>query len=53
VRHPDAIAATLMGVPWGTLDERTRKVARHVAEIVTGRTVLAQYRAAQRAVTRP
>lgn len=53
MRHPDEIAATLMGVPYGTLDERTRKVARHVAEIVAGRAVLPQYRAAQCAVTQP
>jgi len=31
VRHPDEIAATLLGVPLGTLDERTQKVARHMA----------------------
>jgi uncharacterized membrane protein len=31
VRHPDEIAATLLGVPFGTLDERTQKVARHMA----------------------
>lgn len=31
MRHPDEIAATLLGVPFGTLDERTQKVARHMA----------------------
>lgn len=31
MRHPDEIAATLLGVPFGTLDARDQKIARHVA----------------------
>ena len=31
MRHPDEIAATLLGVPFGALDARTQKVARHMA----------------------
>ena len=31
MRHPDEIASKLLGVPYDTLDERTQKVARHIA----------------------
>jgi uncharacterized membrane protein len=32
MRNADEVAAKLLGVPYGSLDERTQKVARHVAE---------------------
>jgi uncharacterized membrane protein len=32
MRNADDIAARLLGAPYGSLDERTQKVARHVAE---------------------
>jgi uncharacterized membrane protein len=40
MRSADHIAAKLLGAPYGTLDERTQKVARHVAERqLTARTL--------------
>ncbi len=38
MRHPEDIATKLLGAPYETLDERTQKVARHVA----GRTHIAR-----------
>jgi uncharacterized membrane protein len=32
MHHPDEIAAKLLGRPYDALDERTQKVARHIAE---------------------
>ena len=32
MRNPDDVAARLLGAPYASLDERTQKVARHVAE---------------------
>ena len=32
LKTADEVAARLLGAPYGSLDERTRKVARHVAE---------------------
>ena len=32
MHDPQNIAAKFLGVPYGSLDERTQKVARHVAE---------------------
>jgi uncharacterized membrane protein len=32
MRNADDVAAKLLGAPYGSLDERTQKVARHVAE---------------------
>ena len=31
MRHPEDIATTLLGVPYESLDEQTKKVTRHVA----------------------
>jgi len=38
VRKPDEIVAKLLGLPCASLDQRTKKVARHVA----GRTHIAR-----------